>query len=401
MSSASRKAVSWSAANDASGMTYFSLLDPQSPDIDGDYRVEQCHINIWSLPGLLGHRPMVFDVGVVLESATPLVQAIEMVVPVRVVRLIDLSQEVADNSNGRLIFGRHFQGAQGSLITLSGLGAVPVVGVSEQLDVTVDRELTVVRVVLGAGMPSSGPAYVRMRLVADNAYPMWRWRWVLGRRNGALIDFRVHDPREGGYEQRAHPDLRDRDKEIPKLDAFFMLPERFQISGQNPALEYTRTLEGDRWKRYLHRSPYGLLRNEPILVHRWKRHERQSLSGTTRPGVDADNPFRGYLQFNRVPSFRSVSDTLLVAIATAFTALALLRPNTLRNGPETVFQSLADVLTDAGAKIVDQIIAAGLLGAILVIYGLLSRADKAPRFLALVKRSLKRWEFQWYRRLDP
>jgi len=383
------------------GMSYFSLLDPQSPANDGDYCVERCHINVWSLPGLLGHRPMVFDVGIVLESAPRLVQAIEMVVPVRVVRVINLSQEVADTSNGRLIFGRHFQGAQGNIITLSGLGAIPVIGVSEQLDVTVDRELTVVRIALGAGMPSSGHAYVRMRLVADGAFPMWRWRWVLGRRNGALIDFRVHDPREGGYEQHTRPDLRDRDKQIPKLDAFFMLPERFQISGQNPALEYTRTLEGNRWKRYLHRSPYGLFRHEPILVHRWKQHEHQSQSGISRPGVDADHPFRGYLQFNRVPGFRPVSDTLVVAVATALAALALLRPNTLSNGPETVLNSVADVVVDAGAKIVDQIVAAGVLGAIVVIYSLLSRAGKAPRFVALVKRSFKRWEFQWYRRLDP
>jgi len=41
------------------------------------------------------------------------------------------------------------------------------------------------------------------------------------------------------------------------------------------------------------------------------------------------------------------------------------------------------------------------LGAIVVIYGLLSRAGNAPRFLAVAKRAFKRLEFQWYRRLDP
>ena len=90
-----------------------------------------------------------------------------------------------------------------------------------------------------------------------------------------------------------------------------------------------------------------------------------------------------------------------MAVATALAALALLRPNTLRTGPRAALDSVSGVLVRAADTIVDQIVAARVLGAIVVIYGLLSRAGNAPRFLAVAKRAFKRLEFQWYRRLDP
>lgn len=103
-------------------MTYFSLLSPAKVD-DGNYDVEDLHINVWSLPGLFWHRPMLIDVGVRLSASHDCpVRAIEVVIPARVVKQLDLSQQVLNTANGRLIFGRHFSSADGNSITLKDLG---------------------------------------------------------------------------------------------------------------------------------------------------------------------------------------------------------------------------------------------------------------------------------------
>ncbi len=381
----------------AASVAYFSLLEPDD-SADGNFDAKHCHLNVWSLPGAFGHRPMVFDVGILFTPTGPdPLKAITLVVPIRVVRTIDLSRDVVAADNGRLIFGRHYKSSTPTSIELDGSGAIPVVGVGPSPTVEVDGALSLVRIQLGTGVPESGSsAYLRMRFVADSARPMWRWRWVIGRRNGALVDLRVHDPREGGSDPHFRADLQGRDKPIGKLDAFFMLPERFQVSGQNPELEYTRTLEGDRWVNYLHRSPYGTVRKEPILVHRWKRYGEG-----TDPGVAADNPFRGYLQLNRMPGFRPATDTLFMALVTTLCVFAFLRPAALRSAPRSVVDALGDAGAEAVNTVGDQIISAGVLGAIVVIYGLFSHAGRAPRFLAGLKRRFKRLEYEWYRRIAP
>lgn len=382
-------------------MPYFSLL-PSSRLDDGDYDVQQCHINVWSLPGFFGHRPMLIDIGLLLESAgSPTVKAVEMVVPARVVKQLDLSHEVSDSKNARLIFGRHFLRAGPNGLELEGLGLVPVVGVKrieqrsklERLTDESDRELTALRVELGT-MPDRGPAYVRVRFVIDGTAGMWRWHRVLLRRSGAIIDFRVHDPREGGFERTSRAQLEGRDKPIPRLDAFFMLPERFQLTGQNPDLTYTRTLEGVRWKDYLRRSPSGLIRRESILVHRWRRHESED-----GPGVHDDRPFRGYLQFQRVPNLRPISDTLLTAAVTALLLYALFRPLELRSAPGDLTNSAGELLEHEIAAGVSSLAAATIVGTVIAVLALLAKLGKVPNVLRRAKRAFKEVEFWWFKHL--
>lgn len=374
-------------------MSYFSILNPSGTA--SVLRIRALHINVWSLPGLLGHRPMIIDVGVMFSATNDqMPDALEIVIPARVVKQIDLSREVLDSKNARLIFARHFQSSDNHALQLREYGTVRVIPAETieheerlvRLTQEPSRELTALRVKL-AEVPACGTAYTRVRFVIDHAESLWRWNRVLGRRSGAIIDLRVHDPREGGAGADAPAGIHERDLSIENLEAFFMLPEHFYLGGQNPPLTYTRTLEGRRWRHYLRRGASGPLRHEAMLVHRW------SKSGSdAEPAVSAQRPFRGYLQFERVPSLRATSDLVLAALAVVALAYAVFAHANLRSG-----------VVDAGnwigsaATFVYYAFAAALT--LLGILALLGWAGKTPGIVRKIKRMLKKLEYWWFKAL--
>lgn len=302
---------------------FFSVL--QSEDAaDGSFAVRECHLNVWSLPGLLGYRPMVFDVGLLIEAESE-VRAVELAVPLRIVpRVRDLSDVMGDDATARLIFGRRYlhtgdqirlrqldrprtvmdvhvletehdgAGTDGIPTTLSlELDARPQERGAHDVDVRrlqVDEDAshekgpdpkkapTVLRVALADPLSPGSLGYLRTRLIVDHAGTMWRWTRVLGRRHGAFIDLRVPDAREGAV---THQGLHRRAKRLDRLEVFVILWDRYQLRGSNPELAYTRTLEAPAWKTYLRRSATGL-RRKNIMVHRWSARD-----------VSRDNPFRG------------------------------------------------------------------------------------------------------------
>lgn len=338
---------------------------------------------------------MIIDVGVLFEpSGLAPLRRVSMVVPAKVVRVRNLAQEVRQTGTAQLIFGRRFKAVDaGGHLDLWGLDRVAVVDVADKLDAPrVEHEETVVRL-LTSQVPPSGLSYLRVRLVVDGGGSMWRWRWVAGRRDGALIDFRVHDPREGGALRRVASDIVGRDKPIPRLDAFFMLPDAFQIAGANPRLEYTRTLEPDRWLDYLDRRPTGLVfGRERILVHRWKEYEPEG--GVA--GVDKQRPYRGYLQFNRRPAVRSLTGIVGTALVTALILLALLRPLELRDGPAAMADVLADVASSVGEFVQRQLVGISAVAIVVLLASLFERVRKIFRGVAKLKRAAKRVEFLYF-----
>ncbi len=373
-------------------MSYFSILKPNAPGA-GVYTVQQYHINVWSLPGLLGHRPMIIDIGVLYtpDGNAP-VTALEMVIPARVVKQIDLSKEVLDSENARLIFGRHYESGTSDTLILKERGPVRVIAAISILDETkleritdeAQGQLTALRVGL-AGAPANTAAYSRIRFVVDNSANLCRWNRVLGRRSGAIIDLRVHDPREGGAGANAPAAIHTRDLPIENLEAFFMLPQRFHIGGQNPPLTYTRTLEGPRWRDYLRRGASGPLRREVLLVHRWSKR-----SDEYGPAVSPERPFRGYLQFERVPSLRAPSDLLLAALAVVLLSWAAFTQAHLRSG----ITSTANWVAGA-TEAFDHALLAGVT--LLIILTLAAKIGRVPKILRRVKRQLKIIEHRWFK----
>ncbi len=378
-------------------MAFFALLDPANP-AKGDYVAERCHINVWSLPGWLGHRPMAFDVGVLLKPQEQLHQ-VEIALPVRTApRFIDLSDTLKDTNVGVLLFGKTFVGNSNDRLQLkldpSGVTDIAPLRINaKDSDLAAnDRELTVAKLALARPADTGHLAYLRVRFVVDHAGTMWRWQRVLGRRNGVLIDFRAPDPREESRNNRGH--LEGRAKPIGELDAFFMLPERYRLQSANPELKYTRTLEGKAWDPYLRRSLNGLSANrgghQRLMVHRW---HPETPDGNPKP-VDRVHPFRGFLQFNREPAFHAPSDLALGALLTAFALYVLFLP--WLDGVKTAADWIGDRVADLIGLGVKAIIAAGVLAVGVFIWKAIQRRKELPAVFGHTKRLFKRAEYTWF-----
>jgi hypothetical protein len=189
----------------------------------------------------------------------------------------------------------------------------------------------------------------------------------------------VHDPREGGSGADAPAEIHGRDLPIVNLEAFFMLPERFHLSGENPPLKYTRTLEGQRWRDYLRRYATGTFRREVILVHRWNK-----AGDLEAPAVSGDRPFRGYLQFERVPSLRAPSDLVLLTLAVVVLAYAVFKHASFRAG-----------IVDTGNWVGDTVAAIVALAAGFSIVALLALIERL-KGLRRLKRRFKVLEHKWF-----
>lgn len=383
-------------------VAFFALLNPENAE-SGDYLAERCHINVWSLPGWLGHRPMAFDVGVLFDPQQE-VRKLEMALPVRTTpRLIDLSDTLKNNSVCALLFGKAFEGNLRNHLQLkldpdnpNQVTDITCVGVDAKQSELIanDRELTVAKLTLGSGASPGNRSYVRVRFVVDHAGTMWRWQRVLGRRNGLLIDFRAPDPREESRKDRRS--LEGRAKPIGELDAFFMVPERYRLQSSNPELKYTRTLEGKAWDPYLRRSLHGLSAygggHQRLMVHRWHPETPQG----NPKGIDRDHPFRGFLQFNREPAFRAPTDLALGALITSVALYVLFRPFTMRDGVAGAGEWVGDRVSGLVALGLKAFLAAGALALLIAAWKTIQRRKELPAVLGQMKRLFKRVEYQWF-----
>jgi hypothetical protein len=385
-------------------VAFFALLEPAT-GTQGDYTVERCHINVWSLPGWLGHRPMAFDVGVLFQPLA-VAQVLEMALPVRAApRVLDLSSTLNDATTGVLLFGKAFAGVTSDRLQLKlGEGdeetEIDLVALEEKkCEVSgVDDELTLAKLQLGPPAGAKNLSYVRVRFVVDHPGAMWRWQRVLGRRNGALIDFRAPDPREERRRDRRH--LVDRAKPMGELDAFFMLPERYRLQAANPDLKYTRTLEGEAWHKYLRRSLHGLSArrgsHQRLMVHRW---HPELTDGAPKP-VDREHPFRGFLQFNREPGFRAPTDLILASMVTCALLYAFFRPLALRHGVTDAGGWIGDRVSELVSSGLRILLAAGTIAVVSIIYNALRKGKQWPTLMRGSKRAFKRMEYMWFKILN-
>ncbi len=337
-------------------MSYFALLSPQD-ETDGLYAALNVHVNVWSLHGLFAHRPMIFDVGVLLRTQGR-VKAIEMAIPARASLIIDLSDLLLRGDIAALIFSRLLgeHNAKEKSFQLQGHGWVKIGEINDRGEGTrivhSDDHLTAVRLQLaGNGLEPDKLAYIRVRFAIDHAGRLWRWERVLGRRNGVLIDFRSPGSREERSRRERRPDLEDRAIPLDAMDVFMMLPSCYQLRNATPPLLYTRTLEGSSWDAYLRRSAQGILRREHLMVHHWRR-ERE---------IRPDAVFRGFLQFNREPAFRAVTDLLIGAVVALGLAYILLKPLTPRSGVEDMIDGVGNAATYLTSHYVPALIGVGII----------------------------------------
>jgi hypothetical protein len=333
---------------------------------------------------------MIFDIGVQLTTRTS-VKAIELAVPARVSAIFDLSTLLVRGDIAALIFSRLLgeHDANKRRFQLEGLGWIQIAEIDDRSENTKpvysDDHLTAVRLQLaGPGLQPDVRAYLRVRFAIDHAGTLWRWERVLARRNGALIDFRTPGSRDEAGRRERRPALHDRALPIGALDVFAMLPACYQLRNATPPLQYTRTLEGSSWDGYLRRSAQGVLHREHLMVHHWHHDEE----------IRPETVFRGFLQFNREPSFRAVTDLLLGALAALILAYALFRPLTPRSGVSGAGEEIGSGASYLWTHALSALLGVGILAVLAIVFKLISRVRKLPSLYIKGKRAFKKAEYK-------
>jgi hypothetical protein len=123
------------------------------------------------------------------------------------------------------------------------------------------------------------------------------------------------------------------------------------------------------------------------MVHRWNADD-----------VGEDKPFRGYLQLNREPGFRSFSDTILLAVVVSVAMLVLLRPLALRSPLSDIADETHTWISDPGFSTIGTWLAIGGLGSMVtVLVRTLRQIARARGNYARIKRWFKKAEATYYR----
>jgi hypothetical protein len=147
------------------------------------------------------------------------------------------------------------------------------------------------------------------------------WKRVLTRRDSALVDFRIADPREAATVKDGERLQAEMKKIVlDSVDVFVMAPDVYHLAEANPSLAYSRLLEGAAWTPYISglRGIYG---ESKLVVHHWRAAD-----------VSIDRPFRAFLTLRRRPAFAAPTDALVTALAVVLLGLAILAPLEVRDG---------------------------------------------------------------------
>ncbi len=299
-------------------MGLFAVLrEPDNP-----FSIVHCHLNLWVLGGLFGHRRFFFDVGLRIRADKGhTVQRFEVALPFEPLDEFfrDLYEEMQQQKNLYLIFGKKVVGQHqpGTGYTIDYDGTPvrvfsfkepqePVPPASRQHDVTL-RKLE-----LAQPIAVNSEGYVRFRFEATRMGRAWSWKRFLLAKNGAIVDFRVADVREVMGLAGADA-LLDSVIEIQRLFMFVIAPASLVPIANSPSLHYMRMLEGPDWESYLGRASYFLRRSQKMVIYEWRRESVTPLE-----------PFRGFLSLARPHGYQGIGNHVVTALVTTATIAILL-----------------------------------------------------------------------------
>jgi len=145
--------------------------------------------------------------------------------------------------------------------------------------------------------------YVRVRLEVGDFGRLWVWKSrPLGVHTGALIDLRLSDVRDSHHAD-SDKILEHKILPIPEASLFVIAPWSLRFRTASPTLRYTRVLEGDSWKSYLHRpvNPPSRRRTKS-LVHYWRYPvTAQGEVLEKAQEITVQRPFYAFLELGREP----------------------------------------------------------------------------------------------------
>jgi hypothetical protein len=260
-------------------MSFFAVLKGEASDA-GVCAVDLCHLNFWALRGLTRASQFRFDVGIKLTAITA-TREVGLALPFQVAQIADLHQLMLDKKIADLIWGEpvgldvppvadpptvRFQDGRGEI-------RLRRVSVSKSV-ITNQRERSgaICSLSLAEPLLPEESGYYRIRFVVTDVGGTWVWKRSGLGVNGALVDFRVSDPRET-WNVNLDQDLEARILDLPVLQLFVIAPWSLQMRNVSPELRYARVLEGRGWSAYVGR-PTTLRRRSKLVVYYWKWPQR-------------------------------------------------------------------------------------------------------------------------------
>ncbi len=286
-------------------MSYFAVVKT----IDGkSLEVRHCHINLWSLPGLM-RRKMYFDIGIHLVALEDGLNKIDIVVPFVAESLSDLSSTLYDPVTSQLIFRR--ESINGKLF-FGDVGGLDIGALNEEeckpgRSRHSDRSLWHLSF---PGLHKDDQRYIRLRLAIRDCARMWNVKQHVFLKYGALLDFRVADTREAPGDPY-WDGVRSRIVPLSDLQFFVIAPLAFQMQGASPQLSTSRILEGDSWESYLRRKTRG----ERFVIYQWNYSQT-----TPKEPIDTKRPYRVFLDLSR----EDLSVSVPVSLQSTVVSLCLL-----------------------------------------------------------------------------
>jgi hypothetical protein len=306
-------------------MGFLAILADAS-DAAPNFRVLQCHVNFWCLPGLL-RRSYFWDVGLKIEVGASAFSRFQIAIPSGTTdHIVDLSSKVGDEAIAQMVFGKPVTVKSGNEYReleydKQSWLLVPIGKSSRE---QAEPSFTLWSLDTAKLIPAGSRIYLRFRFGVRTVGRSWQWKRFLCSRYGALVDVRFTDLREA-WNVTSGDALKSRIVPIENLNFFVIAPAAYHLTATSPSVHYIRILEGRAWEKYLDRktSVWG---TETLCIYEWRDQGK--------PITPAD-PFRVFLEINREMGFVSLANGLIIALAVLVLAAggAMLAPHFPRTIP--------------------------------------------------------------------
>jgi hypothetical protein len=269
-------------------MGFFAVLsDPANPA--SDFAVLKCHLNFWSLSGILGRRNYLWDVGLHIKVGLQPFSSFQVAIPSgTTLAVCDLHDKLLDQKIDEMIFGKS---------TRVGANQIEYDGTSLQIPMLdssasrVDtdrstRNFTLWTLYTAKPVNPNTDIYLRVRFTVSSVGRCWQWKRFWLARYGALVDVRFADLREAWNVPKG-AELKDRIVPIEQLNFFVVVPATYHLLVTSPPVHYIRILEGRSWEKYLDRKT-KFWRSEKLCIYQWRNAIR----------ITKDEPLRVFLQLH-------------------------------------------------------------------------------------------------------
>jgi hypothetical protein len=261
------------------------------------------HISFWRLDDYAFYiwpRPkFFFDIGLRVNITGVGFSLVQIALPFEVEKknISDLASLCLSEKESQLIFGKQvdidkvyetisFQSVHGPIsdkvISLDVAGTI-IRRVGQHASL-VDLKFLTSDLAVGTN------AYFRVRIACDDPSPIWTSKSWAFAKMGFVFDLRVNDVREVISVSDIAADAL---AEIERVFLFIILTDHYTPKHFSPELYYSRLLEPGVWRRYIsfsrHTPP-----TEKLAIHQWR-----SFGSSATKSVNADNPFRVYLDVSK------------------------------------------------------------------------------------------------------